>query len=257
MSRTPRRFGKSKTYHIILKGIDNQEIFYDNQDRQIFLKQLLITKKQYIYNIYAYCLMDNHVHMIIKSENEILSKAIQNLMGRYVQYFNKKYKRIGPLVQSRFKSKNIETQRYFLEVCRYVHRNPENAGFAKTEDYEWSSYKEYIGKEKIVDKNTLLHYFDNDINNFIEYTIKNDKNIEIEEFAEFEVMGKLTDGQVSNFIMQMFDIRQISEISNYFRNHTKEELKNDIQRIKRIKGTNKTQVARIIRISRWIMDKFW
>ena len=92
MSRTPRRFGKSKTYHIILKGIDNQEIFYDNQDRQIFLKQLLITKKQYIYNIYAYCLMDNNVHMIIKSENEIkerLKDVIQdeNVSEKYIRDF--------------------------------------------------------------------------------------------------------------------------------------------------------------------------
>lgn len=257
MPRKPRKFGKSKTYHIILKGIDNQEIFYDNQDRQVFLKHLLTTKKEYIYNLYAYCLMDNHVHMVIKSENEILSKAMQSLMVRYVQYFNKKYKRIGPLVQSRFKSKNVENQRYFLEVCRYVHRNPENAGFSKTEDYEWSSYKEYIGKEKNVDKNVLLHYFDNDINNFIEYTIKNNKNTEMEEFAEFEVIEKLTDGQVSNFIMKMFDMKEVGEISTYFKNKTKEELKKDIQKIRRIKGTNKTQVARIIRISRWLMDKLW
>jgi len=257
MGRIPRIYGKSKTYHIILKGIDNQNIFYDNQDRRIFLNHLSITKKEYAYNLYAYCLMDNHVHMVIKTENEFLSKSMHNLLIRYVSYFNKKYKRIGPLLQNRFKSKNIENQSYFLEVCRYVHRNPENAGFAKTEDYEWSSYKEYIGKEKIVDKNALLHYFDNDINKFIDYTMKNDEYKNLEEFADYELIGKISDEQVINIILQIFHIKDVSAISNFFKNRTKEEIEMDIQRIKRIKGTNKTQIARIARISKVILSKLW
>ena len=151
MSKVPRRHSKSKTYHIIFKGIDNQDIFYDNQDRRVFLKQLSKTKKDFNLNLYAFCLMDNHVHMVLKSEKDFLSKSMQSLTIKYVQYFNKKYKRTGTLVQSRFKSKSIEDQRYFLEVCRYVHRNPENAGIAKTKDYQWSSYQEYLGKSKIID----------------------------------------------------------------------------------------------------------
>ena len=75
--------------------------------------------------------MDNHIHMVIRIEKEFLSKAMQTLMIRYVHYFNKKYKRTGTLLQNRFKSKNVENQRYFLEVCKYVHRNPENAGITK------------------------------------------------------------------------------------------------------------------------------
>ena len=257
MSKVPRRHSKSKTYHIIFKGIDNQDIFYDNQDRRVFLKHLSITKKEYAYSLYSYSLMDNHVHLVIKIENEFLSKMMQNLLVRYVHYFNKRYKRIGPLVQCRFKSKNIEDQRYFLEVCRYVHRNPENARFAKTEEYEWSSYKEYIGKQKLVDKNALLHYFDNDIEKFIDYTINNDKCRYLEEFAEYEMIEKITDEQVTNIKMQIFDIKDVSEIAIFFKNRTKEEREKDIQRIKLIKGTNKTQVARITRISRWSLSKLW
>ena len=136
MARGLRIFSNSKVYHIILKGIDNQNIFYDDQDRRVFLKDLLITKKDYDYKIYSYCLMSNHVHMVIRIEKEFLSKAMQSLMVRYVHYFNTKYKRVGALVQDRFKSKNIENEKYFLDVCRYVHRNPENAGISKTEEYE-------------------------------------------------------------------------------------------------------------------------
>lgn len=156
----------------MIKGIDNQNIFYDDQDRRVFLKKLLMTKEEYDNKICSYCLMDNHVHLVIKIEKEFLSKAMQTLMIRYVRYFNKKYDRTGTLFQNRFKSKNVENLRYFLEVCRYVHQNPENAGIAKTEDYQWSSYQEYLKKGKIVNKEILLHYFNHDLNDFIKFTQK-------------------------------------------------------------------------------------
>lgn len=257
MTRIKRSYCHSKTYHTIFKGIDNQNIFYDDQDRIVFLEKLLKTKKEYSFKIYSYCLMDNHVHMVIKIEDEFLSKAMQSLMIRYVHYFNKKYKRIGTLVQNRFKSKNIENQKYFLEVCRYVHRNPENAGIAKTELYKWSSYQEYLGDDVIIDKKDLLHYFDNDIKNFIRYTNK-DGNFEcFEELADYEMIQKLTDEELIGIIMKIFKINDVEEIPRFFKNRSKEELKCDIGKIKRIKATNKTQVARIIRINRKMVEKLW
>ena len=93
MPRLSRKFSYSKVYHIIVKGIDSQNIFYDNQDRKVFLKYLLETKKQFEYQIYAYCLMVNHVHLIIRVNDEFLSKSIQGLLVKYVSYFNKKYDR--------------------------------------------------------------------------------------------------------------------------------------------------------------------
>lgn len=257
MPRKIRVFSNSKVYHIILKGIDNQDIFYDDQDRRVFLKHLSITKKEYNYNIYSYCLMTNHIHMVIRSEKEFLSKAMQSLMVRYVQYFNRKYKRTGTLVQNRFKSKNIENQRYFLEVCRYVHRNPENAGIAKTEEYKWSSYKEYIGKAKLVDKDTLLHYFDDDINQFIEFTIKNNTYEYLNELSEYELIRKLTDEDVSNIIIKIFEIKDVSDIPYFFKSLNKTELEEAIQKLKKIKGSNKTQISRIVRITRKVIERIW
>ena len=257
MTRIPRSYSFSKRYHIMLKWIDNQKIFYDNQDRRVFLDKLVKTKKDFNLKIYAFCLMDNHVHMVIKSEKEFLSKSMQSLTIRYVQYFNKKYKRIGTLVQSRFKSKNIEDQRYFLEVCRYVHRNPENAGIARTEDYEWSSYQEYLGKEKIIDKTALLYYFNNNINEFIKYTAKNNVYEYLSELAEYELIGKLTDMQVTNIIMKLFNIKDVSKIPYFFKNQDTIALMQSISKMKIIKGTNKTQIARIIRVSRKIIEQLW
>ena len=178
-------------------------------------------------------------------------------MVRYVHYFNTKYKRVGTLVQNRFKSKNIENEKYFLDVCRYVHRNPENAGICKTEEYEWSSYKEYIGKNKYVDKDVLLHYFNDDINEFIEYTLKC-KNYEyVRELAEYELIQKLTDEDVSGIIIKMFPIKEIIEIPYFFKNLNKGQLEKSIKELKKINGSNKTQIARIIRISRKIIARIW
>ena len=147
-----RKMGNSKIYHIMIKGIDGQNIFYDDKDRRNFLRKFLENKKEFNYAVYSYCLMTNHVHMVIKCKDEFLSKSMQSLMIRYVRYFNKKYQRTGSLVQSRFKSKCIENQKYFLEVCRYIHRNPEKAGIERTDKYVWSSYQEYINEAKISKK---------------------------------------------------------------------------------------------------------
>ena len=257
MTKIHRSYSNTKTYHIILKGIDSQNIFYDDQDRIVFLDKILITKKEFDYKVYAYCLMDNHVHMAIRVEKEFLSKSIQSLMIRYVQYFNKKYQRSGTLVQNRFKSKNIENQKYFLEVCKYIHRNPENAGMARTDQYKWSSYHEYLGKEKIIDKKVLLYYLNNDINEFIKYTGNDNIYENLNEFAEYEIIGRLSDDEVSDIIAKMFKIKDVIGIPFFFKNLSKPELIECLSKIKFIKGTNITQIARIIRINRKIVEREW
>lgn len=255
MPRTSRNFSNSKVYHIILKGIDGQTIFYDDQDRKFFLKQISITKKEFNYIIYAYCLMVNHVHLVIKSEDAFLASLMKSLQVRYVSYFNKKYKRTGPLMQNRFKSKNVENIEYFLEVCRYVHRNLENAGIMYTQDYQWSSYKEYIGKEKIIDKCVLLHYFNNDIEELKKYTLKNEDIDGIGTLVEYEMVDKLVDDQLIHYIMNKFKIENIQDIPSFFKN--KKELEKVLKEISNIEGVNITQVARITRLGRRTIEKSW
>ena len=80
MSKYLREFSSSKVYHIIIKGIDEGTIFYDDEDRNVFLNKLKVTKKKFKYKILAYCLMNNHVHLVISIENENLSKGIQSLI---------------------------------------------------------------------------------------------------------------------------------------------------------------------------------
>lgn len=253
MSRPLRTFSNSKIYHIILKGINNQDIFLYDSDKVFFLNQLLFTKNQFNYQIYSYCLMDNHIHLVIRIEDEFLSKAMQSLSIRYSQYFNYKYERTGPFFQNRFKSKNVENLKYFLEVCRYIHRNPEKAKMSKTEDYDWSSYKEYIGNSKIIDKKTLMYYFDNNINNFIKYTISSTDN-DINNFSEFEMIEKLTDEQLKNIIVNNLKIDNKEDITKFFYGKG-EEIEKKLLLLKEIRATNKTQISRVTGVNLKILKK--
>lgn len=252
MPRQSREYSNSKVYHVIYKGIDGQDIFCDDSDKSVFLNKLLETKEVVNFIIYAYCLMNNHVHLVIGAEDKLLSKVMQSLGIRYVSYFNRKYLRSGTFFQDRFKSKRVENQRYFLDVCRYVHQNPEKAGICRTQDYKWSSYHEYIGKEKLIDKKILLHYFNNNINEFIKYNIKvNGDNAY--DFIEYELKKSFTDDELTKFILKKLNIKNINDISNM----QKEELEKNIKSLKDIQFTNLTQISRVTRVGRWKIERIW
>jgi REP element-mobilizing transposase RayT len=255
LPRKARQLSESKVYHIILRGIDKQDIFYDNEDKIVFKNQLLTIKNKFKIKIFAYCLMNNHVHLVIESQDEKFSKSIQSLGIRYSQYFNKKYSRSGVFFEERFKSKEVLDERYFMNVCRYVHRNPENAGFEKTAKYKWSSYNEYVNEEKIIDKKTLLYYFQNNIENFIEFTLKDDytsQQDEMNDFLEYEIKMRLSDEQVTKIILEKLNLKSINEIAEI---KSKKQRDKNIEKIGYIKGTNINQLARIIGISRGIIER--
>lgn len=118
MPRCSRKNAKSfyGVYHIILRGINNQDIFFDDMDRKNFIKRIISTKQKYNYELYAYVLMSNHVHLLIKDKNDSISKIMQSLATSYAIYFNKKYDRIGHLFYNRFHSKCVEDLAYLLNL---------------------------------------------------------------------------------------------------------------------------------------------
>ena len=254
MSKQHRLFSNSKDYHITIKGIDDRAIFYDKEDRIVFLEKLDVCKKKFEFKIFAYCLMGNHVHLVIEVDNENLSKAIQSLMIRYVRYFNKKYGRKGPLVQNRFNSKNIEDSNYFLTVCRYVHRNPEKAGIGKTYNYEWSSYNEYVYDAKLIDKDVLLQYFDNNIEEFKKYTNKTENLEELMNLADFELYNTLNDEDLVQIIFRKCDLSSVNEMIDYFKIKENRKIIKDFKNIYKI---NVTQLSRVIRVDKRTIARLW
>ena len=253
LPRKSREISSTGIYHIIMRGNDRNDIFYDNQDRYVFLNILKETKERFKFEIYSYCLMNNHIHIVFRIKDEFLSKAMQSLEIRYSAYFNKKINRNGHLFQNRFFSKKIENLSYFLTVCKYVHRNPEKAKIDSTENYKWSSFREYIGKEKIINKAVLLHYYEDDIEMFKKYTLDNDDKEQLYNLAEFELKRKLTEEEVARIIVDRFDLENASDISIM----SDEKKKEIVKSLKNISGTTVPQLSRVIRLTEYFIKKTW
>ena len=131
MPRVAREKSQSKIYHIMLRGINRQSIFEDDGDYIKFLDVLCTYKKNIEYEIYAYCLMGNHVHLLMKEGNEEISRTMKRIGASYVYWYNWQYGRKGHLFQDRYKSEAVEDDKYLLTVLRYIHQNPIKARLAK------------------------------------------------------------------------------------------------------------------------------
>jgi len=145
MPRQTRKKSGSGIYHVLLRGINRQTIFEDEEDSDKLLKILGIYKAELNCSIYAYCFMHNHVHLLIRTGGEDLAALMRKVGAKYVYWYNRKYDRIGGLFQDRYKSEPVEDDSYFLTVLRYIHLNPVKAGICKTaSDYKESSYNDYM-----------------------------------------------------------------------------------------------------------------
>ena len=155
MTRKSREKSATGVYHVMMRGTNKQDIFEVTEDYLRFISIL----RSMVYpvddsrrplpprcNIYAYCLMTNHVHLLIRESAEALASVIHRIATAYAHYYNNKYFRCGHLFQDRFKSEPVNDQGYFFTLLRYIHQNPMAAGLSKgIDDYEWSSWKEYAG----------------------------------------------------------------------------------------------------------------
>ncbi len=142
MARPLRIEYPGAVYHITNRGNDKKAVFKDDQDRETFLKILAFVNKRYHWLCHAYCLMDNHYHLMIETPDGNLSLGMRQLNGVYTQARNKRYNKTGHLFQGRYKAILIQKDTHLLEVCRYVVLNPVRARMVeKPEDWRWSSYR--------------------------------------------------------------------------------------------------------------------
>jgi len=163
MPRQARKKSSTGLYHIMLRAINRQVIFLDREDRQRFLETLMRFKRASAFKIFGYCLMNNHIHILIQEGQEEIATVMKRVGISYVYWYNQKYERVGHLFQDRFKSEAVEDDRYLLVVLRYIHQNPLKAGMvSKLGNYEWSSYNSYLnGQDKLVDPEFVLKLFSN------------------------------------------------------------------------------------------------
>jgi len=140
MSRTRRLEMPGAYYHIMNRGLAKQTIVFDHADFDYFTKGLKEISELYDVEIFAYCLMSNHYHLLIRTRIPNLSRAMRHFGHTFTQRVNLRVKRDGPLFRGRFKSLLVCDDSYLLQLVRYIHRNPVKAGIVeRVRDYEWSS----------------------------------------------------------------------------------------------------------------------
>ena len=150
-------------YHVTARGNERKAVFKSIKDREQFFSYLESASNRYGAIIHAYCLMDNHYHILIETPLGNLSKIMQHINSAYTTYFNIKRDRSGHLFQGRYKSILVEVDEYAKELSRYIHLNPVRAKMVKTpEEYQWSSYSYYADKRKAPEwlyRDFILGYF--------------------------------------------------------------------------------------------------
>lgn len=268
MARQARVVSVTGVYHIMMRGINRQRIFEDNQDEQKFLELLRQYQKRCGFALYGYCLMGNHVHLLLKEAahpsiatfngedveagpGEPIEAVFKRIGVSYAVYFNRKYKRTGHLFQDRFKSEAIDTDEYLLMALRYIHLNPVKAGLcAGPEDYPLSSYREYLGEsvQPVIEREFVLGIIP--VEQLREYTClpNEDRFLEVKD-AEMP----MTDEEARECLLKISGCASAEDFQNMERPKREDcfrRLRSDganIAQISRITGYSRTVVYQVIR----------
>jgi putative transposase len=145
MARRPRVFAPGLLYHVMVRGNHRQKTFLGARDYQAYLDRLARYRKKYAAIIYAYCLMPNHVHLLVETTGAPLAKFMQGLQQSYTLYFNRVYDNVGHLFQGRYKAIICDKDEYLLALIRYIHLNPVRASLVTAPDlYHYSSHQTYL-----------------------------------------------------------------------------------------------------------------
>ena len=238
MPRTARKVSGSGVYHIVLRGINKQTIFYDDEDREVFLNRIKLIKTEMPYEVYGFCIMSNHIHLLIKEHKTPIGRIMQKILCSYVHWYNRKYERIGNLFQDRYKSEPIEKDSHLLSCLRYIHQNPVKAGMEKeVGEYEWSSHEVYAeGKQSFVDTELLLDMLEG-TEGYKAFVSK----LEPMEFGEFENKIALSDNKLKENVEQIcrkHGIANILEIGKEVRNEV-------LLMLRQIPGASIRQISRV------------
>lgn len=144
MPRVARAKSSSGYYHVMARGSGGQLLFECGEDYAVFLESLGSCADEHSVSLIAYCLMPNHVHLLVRDGDDELGEMMRSLLSGYAQSYNKRTGHVGHVFQQRFKSCPVESDEYLLQLVRYIHENPAKAGICKAEEYWWSSYHEYV-----------------------------------------------------------------------------------------------------------------
>lgn len=252
MVRRARTKGASGIYHVMYRGVNRQEIFYDDEDRRKFLEILKKYKEKVALQVFGWCLMDNHVHLLLQVGEEELGATMKRIGVSYALYFNWKYQTAGHLFQNRFHSENVESDEYFRTVIRYIHQNPMKAGMVERGiEWRWSSCAGYYGKpyfpSDLLDRNKVLRLFSDDFSEAAEkFQAFNEQTNEDECLDDLPFKRiRLADEDARGKIKKILGTTEIAQVKNL----PKDQRELILKEIKSIEGLSQRQAARIFGIS--------
>ena len=244
MSRLARTISESGVYHILFRGVNQQNIFEEASDFEKLKETIATVKQDLHFEIYAYCFKNNHVHIVLKEKSlGDISLIMKRILTKYARWYNIKYGRSGALIANRYKSVPVEIDEYFLQLIRYVHQNPIKAGIAeKVEDYPYSSFIEYINESDLTNTDFLLQMIS--LKEFVDYH----EEIEIMKFRVTDSKRK-TDEDVLMFLKRHYNIenpQNISKFSKIDRNKILAELKKEfsVRHLQRITGISRGVITK-------------
>ncbi|MCH9770447.1 MAG: transposase [Gammaproteobacteria bacterium] len=162
MSTRNRIYYPGAIYHIYTRGNNKKNIFHDDLDKKLMYRLLEKFSGKYNVNLYAFCLMSNHIHLLVEVSDVGIDKFMHSVCQRHSALFNKKYNQVGHLFQSRYNAILVDSENYFLKLVQYIHQNPVKAKLVSdAEQYYWSSHNIYLGKAQLkwVHTNVVLQHF--------------------------------------------------------------------------------------------------
>ena len=220
MPRQARLQSPTGYYHIMMRGHNRESIFINKGDKQYFKDLLKEQIDEGLIDLSAYCIMDNHVHMVIKAELDNMAKAIKKISIKYAMNFNKVKNRLGYVFQGRYKSEAVADDKYLLQVIRYVHNNPVKAKMVgEPNAFKWSSYNEYIKSNMSsvvgISQRDYILEINNGVKNFIEFH-KTEDDKEYLEISEDRDLYRLDKAQ--SIISTYFKEKGIFETKELNRN---------------------------------------
>lgn len=269
MPRRARLISPTRIYHVMLRGIDRRNIFMEDDDFLSFLQCLKIAQTKDALEIMAYCLMDNHVHLIVREEEYgMLSISMHRIANAYAKYHNQKYERCGHLFENRFKSEIIDTDRYFLRALRYVHRNPILASMVTAVGaYPWSSHQDYLNayatntassdkklqkKPPLIETSRLMTRLPQ-LENYLNFMNAEDgddaegasQNLHLLEDRKRDA---ISDSALHKVLIETYDLRNFHSFNRQSRDAM-------IKEISRLHDTSARQLARVLQITRAMVQR--
>ena len=233
----------------MLRGINKQVMFAEDEDRQKFLSIVAECRQKCGCRLYAYCLMGNHVHLLIEENGEPIDRIMKKIGSTYVSWYNLKYSRSGHLFQDRFRSEPVDDDEYFYTVIRYIHQNPVKAGLSDDLHYRFSSFREYLRPEEnnMVDADIVLAGTDREAFIRSQYTDGGERCLDVPETT---APLRVTDEKAQMIINKISKTENISEFQTLA---PEVQVKNIVKCHK--KGVSIRQLSRMTGVPKGIIER--